>query len=167
MQIFLEFLNVGLHYYIVEIYTIISSLSLECSLQKLRVNKKSNISIIIIMIAVENWSNNKTWFMFILVAMVTSQIPPGTCSMKILKNPPSLTEPRYFTMFLWLSLECSLISSCNGCTSLNSRKIFSYIQLKLLKKTFLHTFSQDWHLLQRHLLQWYEKLTDYIIFFYL
>ena len=45
------------------------------------------------------------------------KLPPGTCSMKILKNPSSETEPRYWTIFLWLSLEWSLISSCNGCTS--------------------------------------------------
>ena len=45
------------------------------------------------------------------------KLPPGTCSMKILKNPSSETDPRYWTMFLWLSREWSLISSCKGWTS--------------------------------------------------
>ena len=45
-------------------------------------------------------------------------IPPGTCSIKILKKPSSLFDPRYLTMCGFVRRECSKISSCSGCTSL-------------------------------------------------
>jgi len=40
--------------------------------------------------------------------------PPGTSSMKILMKPSSLTDPKYWTIFLCFSLLCRAISSWSG-----------------------------------------------------
>lgn len=79
-----------------------------------------------------SWQTVHAWY-FTMSLLCKAFIPPGTCSMKILKNPSSLTEPRYLTMFLWLSLMCSLISSCSGCTSLKKNILtLAYMSISCL-----------------------------------
>lgn len=49
-------------------------------------------------------------------------VPPGTCSMKILMYLFSETEPRYWTMFLCFRYLCRAISSWSGCEYLHHRE---------------------------------------------
>lgn len=68
--------------------------------------------------------------------------PPGTCSMKILMNPFSLMEPRYWTMFLCFRCLWRAISSWSGWEYLPSRERADVKKNKMAKSGLSKIGSQ-------------------------